>query len=133
MQTAKPIGDYDIDSYDGVVVIDGTWTQANSIVKKSPVLANIRHVTLGGAHKTTFWRYQSKQTEGHLATIEAIYYLFRERDEAVFRAKGKEYSYDGRYDNLLWLYVFTYRLIQRTYKNSHRHFTTRHVSSYIQY
>jgi hypothetical protein len=70
--------------------------------------------------KTHFWRFQNVDDQ-HLATIEAIYYLYREFGETY------EAPYDGRYDNLMFYYKFFYDLIQNTYQSkksakfSHRH------------
>lgn len=63
--------------------------------------------------KTVFWRYQ-RISETNLATIEALYYFFRDYD--VNMNCGGDYSkYDGKYDNLLYYYVFNYKLIQYEY------------------
>lgn len=70
--------------------------------------------------KTHFWRFQAVD-DFHLATIEAIYYLYREYGQTY------QAPYDGSYDNLLFYYKFFYNLIQNRYqkektaKFSHRH------------
>lgn len=63
--------------------------------------------------KTAFWRYQ-RIAETNLSTIEALYFFFRDYD--VNKNCNGDYSvYDGKYDNLLYYYVFTYKLIQEAY------------------
>lgn len=77
--------------------------------------------------KTHFWRFQ-QLSENHLATIEAIYYVYREFGEMV------EGNYDdGRYDNLLFYYRYFYKMIQNVYRNNDKSFTHRHRKNYIQY
>lgn len=67
--------------------------------------------------------------DNHLATIEAIYYLYREYGESY------EAPYDGSYDNLLFFYKFFYNLIQNAYqKNKKAKFNWRHQQrDYIKY
>ncbi|KAG0175206.1 DTW domain-containing protein 1 [Apophysomyces sp. BC1034] len=111
------------DSFDRVVVIDGTWKQANKIARETPALQGLRKVTI--APRTThFWRYQ-QVNEHHLATIEAIYYFYREYGESYME------NYDGRYDDLLFYYRFFYDMIQDDYRRSGRKFTHRHKQNYI--
>ncbi|XP_065833754.1 tRNA-uridine aminocarboxypropyltransferase 1-like isoform X1 [Oscarella lobularis] len=98
-----------ITTYDQVVFIDSTWSQAKSIVKDQR-LEGIRRVRLSKA-KTNFWRVQSKPNT-FLATIEAIYYFFKELHEV----KEKGVPYDGRYDNLLYFFAYQYMLIQQKRK-----------------
>ena len=59
------------------------------------------------AENTLFWRPQKKKPPTHLATIEAIYYFFKQYATA-FECQ----PYDGRYDNLLFWFVFYYKMIQ---------------------
>ena len=53
-------------------------------------------------------RPQRKQDCKHLATIEAIYYFFREMSELV-----EGHTYNGLYDNLLFFYAYQYGIIQQ--------------------
>ncbi|KAI8579517.1 hypothetical protein K450DRAFT_241356 [Umbelopsis ramanniana AG] len=115
-------------SFKKFVVIDGTWKQASKIVRLSPQLQNVRKVTIA-PRKTLFWRYQSL-SENYLATIEAIYYLYREYAEA-YEMNGK--PYDGRYDNLLFYFRYFYNLIQSKYKKENKKYTHRQREGYIQY
>ncbi len=80
--------------------------------------------------KTAFWRYQTI-AETNLSTIEALYFFFRDYDVA-FNCKNDYKKYDGKYDNLLYYYVFNYWLIQKIYTvgdKSHREFGK--ISNYI--
>jgi hypothetical protein len=69
-------------------------------------------------------------SENYLATIEAIYYLYREYAEA-YEMDGK--PYDGRYDNLLFYFKFFYNLIQHKYRNGTMKYTHRQREGYIEY
>ncbi len=81
------------------VFIDGTWSQAKKMLKH-PKLRNLKRVKLK-SRPTTFWRPQTGKSEAHLATIEAVYYFVREFHESLNCG-----DYDGRFDNLLFLYKF---------------------------
>ncbi|CAO3642520.1 unnamed protein product [Mucor hiemalis] len=77
--------------------------------------------------KTHFWRFQNVD-DYHLATIEAIYYLYREFGETY------QAPYDGSYDNLLFYYKFFYNMIQDNYQNKSVSFSRRHQQKdYIKY
>jgi DTW domain-containing protein YfiP len=52
------------------VFIDSTWLQAQKILKNE-TLADLKQVKLENK-KTMFWRYQTGQTDEHLATVEVI-------------------------------------------------------------
>ncbi|KAI9250972.1 DTW domain-containing protein [Phascolomyces articulosus] len=128
---AKRLEDIPRESFDRITVIDGTWKQAGKIVRETPVLQRMQKVTIA-PRKTHFWRYQ-QLGENHLATIEAIYYVYREFTEAY--EIEKDQPYDGRYDNLLFYYRFFYNMIQHIYRHQKKgkKFTSRHRSDYIQY
>ena len=53
-----------------------------------------------------------------LATIEAIYYFYRDYISGM--SPGK--PYDGSVDNLLFFYAHMYKVIQRVYKESNKEF-----------
>jgi len=72
--------------------------------------------------KTLFWRYQDVGEEC-LATIEAIYYFYK---EFVTKQSG---SYDGECDDLLYYYSFMYNLIQDRYKTQNKKF--KRIENYI--
>ncbi|ORX85218.1 DTW-domain-containing protein [Basidiobolus meristosporus CBS 931.73] len=124
---AKPMSEIPRESFSRVIVVDGTWKQASSILHNTPEFEKVRKVKIP-TQKTTFWRYQNCD-ETHLATIEAIYYLYKEY------AVAHQSPYDGRYDDLLFYYIYFYSLIQNNYINGkdERSFTTRHQTNYIQY
>ncbi|KAL4213682.1 DTW-domain-containing protein [Rhizopus microsporus] len=124
---AKQLHEIPRDTFDKIVVIDGTWIQANQIARETKVLQNMQKVTIA-PRKTTFWRFQMVDDK-HLATIEAIYYLYKEYGESY------EAPYDGKYDNLLFYYKFFYNLIQNAYqKNKKAKFNWRHQQKdYIKY
>ncbi|GJJ78825.1 hypothetical protein EMPS_11184 [Entomortierella parvispora] len=76
---AKQLSEIDPSSFDKLVVIDGTWEQANKMSKSDSPLLRMKRVTIA-PHETLFWRHQRKDRD-HLATIEAIYYFLREYHE----------------------------------------------------
>ncbi|ORY94859.1 DTW domain-domain-containing protein [Syncephalastrum racemosum] len=121
---AKQLKDIPRDAFDRVAVIDGTWKQAKKIVRETPALQKFQKVTIA-PRKTYFWRYQ-QLSENHLATIEAIYYFYKEYEEAYENSRG-------RYDNLLFFYRFFYNLIQEKYRSGTKEFCHRHRQGYIQY
>ena len=123
---AKPMDALpDIASMKHIVFIEGTWRQSRAVAR-DPAVAALPNVVTLREYATVFWRFQS-EGEGFLSTIEAIYYAFREYFEAVQRVGG-EVSYDGRFDELLLLYVRQYYQIQKYYRESQgtRTFTNRH-------
>lgn len=90
---------------------------ANSIRKQ-----NYRHVRID-SHNTLFWRFQSLSRE-YLSTVEAVYWFFVE-----FHQSTEQSLYDGRYDDILFLFKAKYYLIQDYYKKTNRTFTRRHAES----
>jgi len=88
-----------------VVVVDSTWGSTGAVLRL-PQLQGLPHVRLKDSNKTSFWRYQLKG-EDHLATIEAIYFFYREWFEAAERTE-----YDGRFDDLLHIFAAMLEVIQ---------------------
>jgi hypothetical protein len=85
------------------------------MVRDAPFLkhAEVRHVTFASPPKTSFWRFQQKD-ERYLATIEAIWWLLRERLQSD-QTKGAPVNV-YQYDDLLWYYTFQYQLILGDYQ-----------------
>ena len=54
-----------------------------------------------------------------MSTIEAMYFFFRDYDVAL-SCKGDYAIYDGKYDNLLYYYVYNYWLIQKIYTEGNK-------------
>ena len=122
-----------------LVVIDGTWRQARAMLSDSstqiPAIKQLPRVKIS-SRKSVFWRFQNKNDE-HLATIEAIYYFYRDFHGLLVR-EGASAQGEGRgdeYDNLLFFFKLFYERIQLYYnKNREKCFNSRHQnSSYIQY
>ncbi|ORY06582.1 DTW-domain-containing protein [Basidiobolus meristosporus CBS 931.73] len=130
-EDALTLNEIDSESFDRILVVDGTWNQARAMVRYTPILQELRKVTIK-PRKTMFWRFQNI-SESYLATIEAVYYLYREYHEAY----QSDTVYDGRYDDLLFYYKYFYHLIQNFYKENQgsRKFSSRHRkgSDYIKY
>ncbi|XP_067020947.1 tRNA-uridine aminocarboxypropyltransferase 1-like isoform X1 [Acropora muricata] len=93
------------DLFDRVVFIDSTWQQCHKIIADEK-LVGFQKVKLENA-MTHFWRPQRNKPDTCLATIEAIYYFFKEYEEYILWRE-----YDGKYDNLLFFFAFQYNLIQ---------------------
>ena len=90
-----------------VIIIDCTWNQTKHFLKQSNVM-KLKKVKIQ-TEKTAFWRYQNI-AETNLSTIEAMYFFFRDYDVAL-SCQGNYGKYDGKYDNILYYYVFNYWLI----------------------
>jgi DTW domain-containing protein YfiP len=56
--TSKPISEMNIDSIKHVLVVDGTWKQAKSLIHWVTSHVDIPHVRIS-RQNTLFWRYQS--------------------------------------------------------------------------
>jgi DTW domain-containing protein YfiP len=96
-----------------VVLIDSTWNQTKAYLKQ-PNIAKLKMVKIQ-TEKTVFWRYQTGELDTSLATIEALYFFFRDYDVAL-NCLNRSYSeYRGTYDNILWFYAFNFKLIQDEY------------------
>ena len=70
------------------------------------------------SEKTLFWRYQTDLPDESLATVEALYFFFRDY-ETTLNHGGDYEEYikaGGKWDNLLYYFVFNYQLVQSTYK-----------------
>ncbi|KAJ2788142.1 hypothetical protein GGI15_000163 [Coemansia interrupta] len=120
---ARDISEVDRGSFDRVVVIDGTWRQAKGMVRLDAGLRTLRKVTVH-PRKTRFWRYQSLD-DSFMATIEAIYFLYRD-------TVGPGYA--GEYDGLMFFYKYFYQMIQSEYAaQPDRPFTWRQREQYIDY
>ena len=77
------------------------------------------------SHETVFWRYQHLG-KSNLATIEAIYYFYREWYDAF------KLPYLGQVDDLLYFYCYQYKKIQKYY-NDRPEIRFVHIDNYIQY
>jgi hypothetical protein len=100
-----------------VVVVDSQWQKTNGIIGHKN-LARLPCVVIS-KRSTYFWRYQPKDMgDDFLATIEAIYYCYR--DLICTLNPGK--PYDGSVDNLLFFYSHMYKTIQSNYKESNKDF-----------
>ena len=94
-----------------VVFIDSTWNQTARILNH-PNIKNLKKIRIDD-RETVFWRYQTGKSKKHLATIEAIYYFLVD-----FHSKVLRKTYNGEYDQLLFLYKFMYGKIHELYDHS---------------
>ena len=105
----------DLEKVKKLVVIDSQWQTAKKILSH-PNLQQLPCVSLD-THQTLFWRYHPKNVDDSgLATIEAIFYFFREYHLALHP------SYEGQYDDLLYFFAHNYKLIQSYYKSNNLEF-----------
>jgi len=95
------------------VIIDCTWNQTNGMLKDER-LSKLRSFALT-SYETQYWRPQHKKPQASLATIEAIYYFCLEYDKYINwnhdKNRSVDYSYDARYDNLLFFYEYFRRKV----------------------
>lgn len=95
-----------------VVLIDSTWSQTRGYLNQ-PHIKNLKMVKIQ-TEKTVFWRYQTGMQDTALATIEALYFFFR--DYEVGLNCGKDYArYNKKWDDFLWFYAYNYKIIQDVY------------------
>ncbi|RKP37609.1 DTW domain-containing protein, partial [Dimargaris cristalligena] len=128
---AHTLEQIDPQSFDRVIVIDGTWKQARAMARTSPELNTLRKVTIR-PRTTCFWRFQ-QDDDAHMATIEAIYFLYREYYEAYLSSASPNLTATAMdYDNLLFYFKYFYRMIQNIYRaNRKKTYCRRHQAGYI--
>ena len=108
---------------DTVVVIDSTWSTALQVIEKTPQLRSVQcMIKLGSANETIFWRHQRIGREC-LATCEAVYVFLRELWD--YRS---EVPYDGRFDDVLYYYVYIHTVVNDHYRSTKRHRS--HIPAY---
>ncbi|PIK39945.1 hypothetical protein BSL78_23212 [Apostichopus japonicus] len=95
--------------FERIIFIDSTWSQSKKIFNDER-LRDLPCVILA-EQKTFFWRSQDKE-DNYLATIEAIYYFLVE----LFNLTS-DLQYAGQYDNLMYFFVYMYRMVQKQKKN----------------
>ncbi|XP_021373967.1 DTW domain-containing protein 1-like [Mizuhopecten yessoensis] len=98
--------------FDRVIIIDSTWNQTKRI-SSDERLKGLTCVELKTRH-SNFWRHQKDLPPTYLSTVEAIYYFVRDYHD-VFVTSGDTLEYDGRYDNLLFLFTYMYNKIKKMY------------------
>lgn len=117
-----------------VILIDSTWSQTKYYLRQ-PILKNVQHVKIM-TEKTLFWRYQKGEADTSLATVEALYFFFRDFETTLYH-KGDYEQYvrsGGIWDNLLYYFVFNYKLIQHNYKQGNlKDQAFRRIPGFIRY
>eukprot|EP00127_Corallochytrium_limacisporum_P007025 Clim_evm33s240 gene=Clim_evmTU33s240 len=112
---AIPLEDVTADQfnhYQSLVVLDCRWSVASGMATRPPY-ADMQHVSLGRfASKSLFWRCTMRDEGGFMCSLEAIYVFLRRR----FDVLCPDIDYDGRYDDLLWYFMYQRNLIIRQYK-----------------
>jgi len=97
---------------DAVVLIDCTWYQTQEMLHHAD-LQGMPHVRID-SRKSCFWRYQNK-CECHLATVECAYFAALEHFEAT---KRQSETYGGQYDDLLFYFQLTHKLLKEKFPES---------------
>ena len=54
-----------------IIFIDATWKQARQVAK-SPALSYLPRIKLSLQTQTLYWRYQTRESDSNLATIEVL-------------------------------------------------------------
>ena len=111
-KTFSEFTDEELNSFKTMVFIDSTWHQTKSMMRNKNLMA-LPMVKLEN-HTTAFWRYQDV-SKNSLATIEAVYYAYVDFHKEMNKRGIYPNEYQGEYDNLLWHFSFTYKLIQEEY------------------
>jgi hypothetical protein len=94
-----------------LIVIDASWTTASQVFKVRPEFSRIPSIIhLSSKNETLFWRGQSI-SRSFLSSCEAIYVFLRE----VFDCVNKNAVYDGRYDDILYYFVWNRQVINDKY------------------
>jgi DTW domain-containing protein YfiP len=86
--------------FKALLVLDGTWIQVKQMYSSIEYLHTLKKVSLKRKYRTCFWRTQC-EPEDHLATIEAIYLIYKEHDPNL----------DKDLKNLLLFYKINYDVI----------------------
>jgi len=120
---AKFIHEVDLKRIKKIVVLDSQWQNTNKMLRDEK-LQSMTTIKID-SYKTKFWRYQTKGDEC-LATLEAIYYFYKEYQIAKM---GK---YDGEFDNLLYFFALQHELIQQRYRTNQEIKFTK-IDNYINY
>lgn len=108
-EQSKRLQDYPVsilNKIDTVVVLDGTWYQVKSVIKNVKALSSLKYHVHLEDRRTLFWRVQGFG-DHYLSTVEAVFYFYKEFYEANSKKK-----YDGRYDNILYLFVAQFVMIR---------------------
>ncbi|KAG0050862.1 DTW domain-containing protein 1 [Gryganskiella cystojenkinii] len=105
---AKQLSEIDPSSFDKLVVIDGTWDQANKMSKSDSPLLRMKRDSEASQVITPHKEWISTHQLG---------------------------PYTNQFDDMLWFYKYFYELIQKTYRErtDGKEFTLKHKKGYIQY
>lgn len=86
--------------FKALLVLDGTWIQVKQMYRSIEYLHSLKKVSLKRSYRTCFWRTQC-EAEDHLATIEAIYLIYKEHNPGL----------ENDLKNLLLFYKINYDVI----------------------
>ena len=69
-----------IEAYENIIIIDGTWQEAKKIFNQSPYLKAAPHFTLKTA-TNSLYKLRANQLEGGLCTVECIIEVLKLKGE----------------------------------------------------
>lgn len=83
---SAPLADLSGDPPPYLIVVDGTWTQAEKMLRLNPALAGLPRLSLSPGRPSGYGALRREPAEGHLPTIEAVALALGalERDAARF-------------------------------------------------
>jgi DTW domain-containing protein YfiP len=69
-----------------LLVVDGTWLQAEKMLQENPAIATLPQITLAPGHESGYGELRREPAEGYLSTLEAVAHALGalERDPARF-------------------------------------------------
>jgi len=112
------LSDDEIQDIEAIVAIDSTWWQSKRMIKEFPKTS--KYIMLNN-YKTTFWRYQDEDNT-YLATVESIYYFYKEYISEMKRRGLKstkvENLEESKMDDLLFFYAMSFEMIKDSLSNN---------------
>ena len=78
----NPVSDQDaaVRDLDGIVVLDGNWSEAKTLWWRNPWLLKLRRLVLNPQHPSRFGRMRREPRGEALSTLEAVAVLLKQRD-----------------------------------------------------
>ena len=76
-KNSSSAGNINLSESNTVILIDGTWSEANKIYRENPWIANLPHISLSTTLHSNY-RIRKQPRSECLSTIEALAYMFIE-------------------------------------------------------
>jgi DTW domain-containing protein YfiP len=79
----NPVPDQDagVRDLDGIVVLDGSWSEAKTLWWRNPWLLKLRRLVLNPQHPSRFGRMRREPRREALSTLEAVVVLLKQLDD----------------------------------------------------